>query len=84
MRFLHVNGVWKEHGKPIRVFPLQKSEDLPWEVAEEAYLEYSKRYGDQQSLERLAKRGGFGGSEIAILLFQRIKRIQQEKGSAIR
>ena len=77
MRFLCVNGEWRDNGKPTKTFPLQKDKDLPWVIAEEAYKEYKKRYGSQQSLERLAERGGFGQAEIAILLFQRIQRIEQ-------
>lgn len=41
---------------------------IPWWLAEEAYQEYSKRYGNGQSLERLAERGGFGREELLRLL----------------
>jgi hypothetical protein len=41
---------------------------IPWGVAEEAYKVYSRRYGKDQSLERLAQRGGFGWSELVWLL----------------
>ncbi len=41
---------------------------IPWWLAEEAYAEYSKRYGTSQSLERLNDRGGFGRSEFLTLL----------------
>lgn len=37
---------------------------IPWAIAEEAYAEYSRRYGMSQSLERLAERGGFGWGEM--------------------
>lgn len=37
---------------------------IPWAIAEEAYLDYSKRYGTDQSLERLAQRGGFAPDEL--------------------
>lgn len=37
---------------------------VPWSVAERAYAGYSARYGTQQSMERLAERGGFGHSEM--------------------
>jgi len=37
---------------------------IPWWLAEEAYAYYSARYGTQQSLERLAERGGFGREEL--------------------
>ncbi len=45
-------------------------------IAEEAYKEYAAQYGTSQSLARLNERGGFGAAEIAILLFERIQRIQ--------
>ena len=38
--------------------------DVPWAVAELAYAAYSARYGRDQSLERLAERGGFGHEEM--------------------
>jgi hypothetical protein len=65
-------------------FPIQASDGvrgikIPWELAEEAYEEYSKRYGTSQSLERLAERGGFGVEEIVWLLVERIKRIEGSK-----
>ncbi len=78
MRFLCVNREWQEYGKPTKTFPLQQTKELPWRIAEEAYKEYVTRYGSQQSLKRLAERGGFGSAEIAILLFQRIQRLQED------
>jgi hypothetical protein len=41
---------------------------VPWSIAELAYQTYSKWYGKDQSLERLAARGGFGWYELAVLL----------------
>ena len=41
---------------------------VDWHLAEEAYVEYARRYGKSQSLERLGERGGFGWSEIENLL----------------
>lgn len=60
-------------------FPIQGEHDnktrteyqsciIPWWLAEEAYKEYSKHFETQQSLERLAERGGFGRSELLKLL----------------
>jgi hypothetical protein len=46
-------------------------------VAEEAYKEYADQYGNSQSFERLCERGGFGIDELAILLFDRIKRLER-------
>lgn len=37
---------------------------IPWHVADLAYSVYSNRYGRDQSLERLAERGGFGPLEM--------------------
>jgi hypothetical protein len=42
---------------------------IPWSLAEKAYLEYMRKYGIDQSLEQLAKRGGFGLDELNNLLF---------------
>ena len=41
---------------------------IPWWLAEEAYVRYAKLYGNRQSLERLAERGGFGRQELLNLL----------------
>ena len=41
-----------------------KSSTIPWWLAEVAYDYYAERFGKEQSLERLAERGGFGWSEI--------------------
>lgn len=50
-----------------RPFPIQQSEPVPWGYAERAYRTYSARFGTQQSLERLAERGGFGLEEFSCL-----------------
>ena len=49
------------------MFPLQGAQSVPWIFAERAYRYYAQRYGRDQSLERLAERGGFGASEFACL-----------------
>jgi len=54
-------------------FPIQaegkpRDSTIPWWLAEVAYIEYSRRFGNSQSLEQLAKRGGFGSEELLILL----------------
>lgn len=41
---------------------------IPQWLAEEAYEHYAKMFGNQQSLERLAERGGFGRAELLMLL----------------
>jgi len=80
MDFMNYNGVWKYMGKPCDTAPVQKtSGKIPYKIAEEAYKEYSARYGSTQSLQQLNDRGGFGAEELAILLYYRIKRIEKEK-----
>ena len=56
----------------IRWFPIiidgmvrPRNNKIPWTLAEVVYEGYSQRYGTDQSLERLAERGGFGIIEIA-------------------
>lgn len=58
-------------------FPIQRSYSksvtayrllIPWSVAELAYSVYASRYGNGQTLERLAERGGFGPEEMDDLL----------------
>lgn len=41
---------------------------IPWWLAEKAYEGYVARFGNSQSLERLAERGGFGRRELLYLL----------------
>ena len=41
---------------------------ITWEEYLEAYAEYAKRYGNEQSAERLEERGGFGYKELIQLL----------------
>lgn len=73
-------GQWQTgDGKSVKTFPIQTRDacdSLPWAVAEEVYKEYAAQYGKEQSLERLAQRGGFGTTETIILLFERIKRLE--------
>lgn len=54
-------------------FPLQMDSDnrvkpgplsVPWPVAEKAWAAYHQRWNSDQSVERLAERGGFGWSEM--------------------
>lgn len=59
----------------MKLFPIQSERkakphhlNIPWSVAELAYSVYSARYGREQSLERLAERGGFYPSEMDELL----------------
>lgn len=59
-----------------RKAPVQRGEgSVPWEVSAEAWKEYAA-LGHDQSHERLCARGGFSVEEIAVLLYQRIKRLE--------
>lgn len=48
-------------------FPMQDGPDIDWITAKEIYMIYSELYGTDQSLDRLAERGGFGWAEVAEL-----------------
>ena len=51
-----------------RTFPIQGfAPGVPWAAAEQAYETYAKHFGNEQSLKRLAERGGFGLYEFACL-----------------
>lgn len=39
-----------------------------WSLAELAYSAYAKKFGSDQSIERMAERGGFSVSELAFFL----------------
>ena len=41
---------------------------ISWEEHEEAWSEYARRYGRQQSAERINERWGFGYDELVDLL----------------
>ncbi|WP_374029799.1 hypothetical protein [Bdellovibrio bacteriovorus] len=53
-------------------FPIQDSNGcrgwIPWSVAEKAYQVYSFLFGTDQSIEKLAQRGGFSWLELGHLL----------------
>ncbi|KKN86514.1 hypothetical protein LCGC14_0266900 [marine sediment metagenome] len=65
-------------------FPIQRCYDkdefreIDWEIAEIAYKEYKAQYGNSQSLERLAERGGFGAQELVNLLYGYITRMSKK------
>lgn len=64
---------------PNRPFPIVITESkasrctIPWWLAEIAYEYYSERFGKDQSLERLAERGGFGREELVNLLRRQLR-----------
>ena len=80
MNWTKNNSGWVDGtGKKIETAPIQTSkydDTVPRLVAEEAYKEYAALYGTTQSLDRLCERGGFAASEIAGLLYRRIKRLE--------
>lgn len=51
----------------MRTFPMMDGPKIDRETAEEIYKIYSCLYGKEQSLDRLAARGGFGWGEVPIL-----------------
>lgn len=50
-------------------FPIQDVGTVSWAAAEHAYRNYVRHYGNDQSLERIAQRGGFALGEFADLFF---------------
>ena len=76
-----------------RTFPIQGfAPGVPWAAAEQAYVTYAKHFGNEQSLKRLAERGGFGLHEFACLYLGTVSfrndmmedRIGQALGEALR
>jgi hypothetical protein len=55
---------------------VQERRAVPREVSEEAWKEYAWQGHRNQSHERVCERGGFGPNELAILLYQRCKRLE--------
>ena len=57
-----------------RQFPIQANSieeptsKIPWWLAEIAYEYYASQFGRNQTLERLAERGGFGREELVGLI----------------
>ena len=45
-------------------FPMQNGPPITMEIARIIYAMYSALFGTEQSLERLAERGGFGWAEV--------------------
>jgi hypothetical protein len=81
MNWYLVNGVWQNGaGVPLKAAPIQTTQEksVPWDVSAEAWKEYAAQgYGDQ-SHERICERAGFGAAELAILLYERIKRLERD------
>jgi hypothetical protein len=58
----------RKRDKSGRLMPRPPACTIPWWLAEEAYKVYVSKYGDVQSLERIAERGGFSREELLWLL----------------
>lgn len=56
-----------EHDTSDVRFRIQGAGTVPWSDAQKAYAQYVKLFGNQQSLERLEERGGFGIGEFCCL-----------------
>ena len=55
---------------------------VPWSIAELAYSVYVRHGGGDQSLERLAERGGFGASEMDMFLPDWRERVAALRGKS--
>jgi len=76
--------------RDVRWFPVitdrtarPRNNKIPWRLAEIVYEEYSRRYGTDQSLERIAERGGFGLLEIADHLLVTIDADREKLNAAL-
>ena len=58
---------YREHGDHGALIHIQPCTIPRW-LAEVAYEVYAERFGDDQSLDRIAERGGFGRMELLQLL----------------
>lgn len=47
-----------------RPFPMFDGPPIPWALAEVIYAAYDRLYGHDQTLEKMAERGGFGWAEV--------------------
>ena len=74
--FRCVNGRWTCETAPCQ--GLGEKGRIPLVLAEEAYKEYAAQGLSSQTLECLNERGGFSADEIAMLLYQRIKRLEKQ------
>lgn len=65
-------------------FPMQRGPAISWDVAEKVYAMYSALYGTQQSLERLAERGGFGWAEVEYIQAEYDQNVAKRGGGGAR
>lgn len=69
-------------GEERRLFPMQGGPWIAWDTAELIYCAYSRLFGTQQTLERLAERGGFSWSEVE-LIFTKLREKDRPLWSAL-
>jgi hypothetical protein len=50
-----------------RRFPMLDGPDIDWVTAEKIHVMYKALYTNGQSLEKIAKRGGFGWREVSYM-----------------
>ena len=58
-------------------YGITKPSSIPWWLAEEAYAYYSEKFGNSQSLERLAERGGFGREELLMFIRRSLGKLEK-------
>lgn len=56
-----------------RMMPMQDGPPIPWATAEVVYQAYAMLYGTNQSIDRIAERGGFGWAEVGAI-FKEVER----------
>lgn len=74
---------WRDSGgSAIETVAMQstKTTAIPKVIAQEAYKEYADQGHGAQSFDRLHERGGFGDTELILLLFERIQRLGHSAG----
>ena len=57
----------KEVDRVSRRFPMLDGPDIDWTTAEKIYIMYKALYTNNQTLERIAERGGFGWGEVKLM-----------------
>lgn len=60
--------------KSRKLFPMLDGPSIPWENAENIYFVYCELFGNAQTLERLAERGGFAYAELPLFVDELEKR----------
>lgn len=68
---MNVDRQVKDDSRPFRIqgeFREYASCTIPWWLAEIAYEEYVRRFSNNQTLERISERGGFGREELVDLI----------------